>query len=238
MRSMTVWILIVVMCLMTPSAVSAQATNSCAGYYSSNNPYPCCTDGNCTWWSWKMANENWGQQLGVRGSNWGDARSWLSRARSNHFGVKTTPAPGTVAVNSYINGYGHVAWVYAVDSNNVYVTEMNCNTTTGMRYWQYPITWFDGYIYRKPKVSTIYPQPTWSTQNRAYTLYGSGFQSRPSVRVTFPSGGSGTLSGSQIPYVDNGQMSIIATLGSVGWYSFQVRNRDGGWSDPWWVYVM
>ncbi len=238
MKTILVGVLTVTLCLTGPSATYAQATSNCAGYYSNSNPYPCCTNGNCTWWAWKMANENWGQQLGVRGNNWGNASSWLSRARSNHFGVRTVPAPGTVAVNSYTSGYGHVAWVYAVDSVNVYVTEMNCNTTSGMRYWQYPITWFDGFIYKKPRVASMYPQPNWSTQDRTYTLYGNGFQTRATVRVTFPNGSSGTLSGTQIPYTNSESMSIVVTFGTVGWYSLQVRNRDGGWSDPWWVYVM
>src|SRR5579883_1451760 len=50
-----------------------------------------------------------------------------------------------------------------------------------------------------PSISSISPSsPTASGSNQNITVFGSGFQAGLTVTVTFPSGGSATLSGTQI----------------------------------------
>lgn len=214
----------------------AQGTNTCSGYTSTGNPYPCCSAGNCTWWAWKMAKDNWADPL--PSYSWHYAWQWKGAAKTDHYGVASTPAVGTIGVNTTVNGTGHVAWVYAVDNTYVYVTEMNCDITKGRRYWKYTKTWFNGgYIYPRPRINSISPSPTWALFNRTYTLYGTGFKPNPVVKVTFPSGGYSYLSGTQVSYVNTGQMKLTLLLGASGLWSFQIQNKDGGWSNPWWVYV-
>ncbi|MFH1970871.1 MAG: DUF1566 domain-containing protein [Patescibacteria group bacterium] len=116
------------------------ATSQCGDKASvTTNPYPCCDnnfnntndscDGNCTWWVWNKAYENWNQEL----PRWGNAQDWAQKAELaevNRHLVSYKPAPNTIACR-YVNGqkqYGHVAWVEDVsqDGLRVTVTEMNC----------------------------------------------------------------------------------------------------------------
>ncbi len=127
-------------------AVAKSATSSCCGYSSSSNPYPCCNSlGNCTWWAWKQAKEEWGKKL----PSWGNAGRWAANARSSGYPVKGTPKSNTIGVNTWIAGTGHVTWVRSVSGSTVSVSEMNwCSTCK--QYKNYPASWFDGgFIYKK-----------------------------------------------------------------------------------------
>ncbi len=71
--------------------------------------------GNCTWYV--------ASRRGVP-VNWGNARTWLSRARNAGYATGSIPVPGAIAQTN-AGYYGHVAFVEAVDGDRVLVSEMN-----------------------------------------------------------------------------------------------------------------
>lgn len=83
-----------------------------AAPYTFSNGY---SAGQCTWY---VA----GRRPIPRG--WGNARTWLTRARSAGWSTGSTPAVGAVAWTA--GGYfGHVALVEAIEGAQVQITEMN-----------------------------------------------------------------------------------------------------------------
>lgn len=75
--------------------------------------------GNCTWYAYERR-AAMGRPIG---SLWGNATNWANSARAAGFTVNGTPAPG--AIFQYGGGYGHVGIVESVDSQYLYVTDMN-----------------------------------------------------------------------------------------------------------------
>lgn len=78
--------------------------------------------GNCTWYVYNRRPDI--------GSFWGNATSWAMSARAAGFSVGSTPVVGSIAQwNAYAGGswgYGHVAYVEAVNSDGtVTISEMN-----------------------------------------------------------------------------------------------------------------
>jgi surface antigen len=133
----------------------------CGGYSSSGNPYPCCdnngnssvadaNDGNCTWWSWKMAQDNWGHSL----PGWGNANTWDDYARpinkATGYVVLPVPTVKSLAVaETYGGSRGHIAWVTSLGSGTVTVSEMNCSTPPilpNVRSKTYSNSTFQSYI--------------------------------------------------------------------------------------------
>jgi len=55
----------------------------------------------------------------------GHAKSWLTNARAYGFKTGSVPAVGAIVVTSENRWYGHVAYVEAVHSNTITVSEMN-----------------------------------------------------------------------------------------------------------------
>jgi hypothetical protein len=104
----------------------ANFTLSCDGEFSPGNPYPCCgSGGNCTYWAWEMARQQWNRNL----RRWGNARDWADAAQRDGFVVNSSPAVGSMAVNSTsANGLAHVAWVADVRGTQVTVSEMSCGS--------------------------------------------------------------------------------------------------------------
>jgi murein DD-endopeptidase MepM/ murein hydrolase activator NlpD len=79
-----------------------------------------------------------------------------------------------------------------------------------------------------PSISSISPStPTHSGSNQNVTVFGSNFQSGLTVLITFPGGGSTTLSGSQIQSVTSSSFVMVATLSATGSWSIRVNNPDG-----------
>lgn len=62
------------------------------------------------------------------GPKWSDAANWGYAAQSKGFTVNDTPARGAVAWSTK-GQYGHVAWVSAVNGNNVTIEEYNYSYT-------------------------------------------------------------------------------------------------------------
>lgn len=74
--------------------------------------------GYCTWYVYEKRPDI--------GSFWGNAYSWASSARAAGYSVGNTPVAGSILQTSAGGGgYGHVAYVERVDSQYVYVSEMN-----------------------------------------------------------------------------------------------------------------
>ncbi|TMP83305.1 hypothetical protein CWB73_02195 [Pseudoalteromonas phenolica] len=117
-----------------------QAQERCGNFTSSGNPFPCCdnnkngseldsVDGNCTWFAWKMAKDNWGYSLEQRTSAWRwDMDHHRAQNRESGYIFSKIPKPGTVAIQdrSSKNRYGHVAWIDEVYGNQLLVKEQNC----------------------------------------------------------------------------------------------------------------
>lgn len=102
----------------TSTATSTATVSTVSTSTSSANTYPV---GQCTWGVKSMA--SW------VGNNWGNARDWIASAQAAGHSVGTTPAVGAVAVwPSDGGGYGHVAYVTAVNSStSIQVMESNYN---------------------------------------------------------------------------------------------------------------
>lgn len=85
--------------------------------FAQGNPYP---EGwsNCTFGAWQALYNATGVQL----PNFGDAWNWLSSAKSDGYAIGVDPAPGAIAVYSH-----HVAYVSAVDGENVHIIEGGYN---------------------------------------------------------------------------------------------------------------
>lgn len=227
-------------------AQSVRAGDStCLGQSSSGNPYWCYTNGNCTWWAWKMAKDNWGDPL-LAPAKWGDAKNWAAGARNDGYTVSATPAAYTIAVNttvySALAGYatGHVAWVERFDGTYVYVSEMNYGTGKINYGKKYPKGWFQYYIYPKPRprISSISPNPRfYSWGNLDYWVYGANFSYGERNRICWPSGGCTVLSGAQIPYSDPNQFKMRVTIAQTGMWSITAINGDGRESAPFYFYI-
>jgi surface antigen len=59
-----------------------------------------------------------------KGTNWGNANTWDDAAKRTGVKVNSTPKPGCIA-QSNAGNYGHVAWVTAVNGNQVTIEEYN-----------------------------------------------------------------------------------------------------------------
>ena len=71
--------------------------------------------GYCTWYVASRTYVPWN----------GHAKSWLTNSRAYGFRTGNTPAVGTIVVTNENRWYGHVAFVEAVHSNSITVSEMN-----------------------------------------------------------------------------------------------------------------
>ncbi|KHD39328.1 peptidoglycan hydrolase PcsB [Streptococcus uberis] len=126
----------------TPVAAAPVATPRPS--YSSVNTYPV---GQCTWGVKSLA--PW------VGNNWGNGGQWAASAAAAGFSVGTTPVVGAVAVWTG-GGYGHVAYVTAVESSTrIRVMESNFN---GNQYIADHRGWFDPTSTYQGAAVYIYPR--------------------------------------------------------------------------------
>jgi surface antigen len=216
-----------------------------AYYTSIGNPYSCCAAGDCTWWAWKEAADNWGIHL----PPWGNASTWVKDARAAGFIVNAIPAPFTIGVN--VTQYdaaikqtdGHLVWVYAVSSDGqiVYTTAMSCGTV-GVNSAQYPTSYFTngggGFIYPQnhapaPSISGGPVVVTHSSKNQTLTFYGSNLDKTKVVYVTFPNNaGHAILQGyGQIPFASPNQIELNMTLTTPGKWQLMSIGVNGADSD-------
>lgn len=173
-----IFVLLIVSFIVTSNVYANPATNSCGTENTKNSPYPCCDndlngsylnkkDGNCTWWAWKKARDNWKVEL----NNWNNAYEWDKKAKNDKCEIKDTPQSDVIAqwnktVKScvkYKNGKckeykdvetGHVAWVHSVDygKKRAWISEMQClenKKDGGLNYrYSYYSNEFERYILR------------------------------------------------------------------------------------------
>lgn len=79
-----------------------------------------------------------------------------------------------------------------------------------------------------PSISSISPSsPFSSPADQDVTVFGSNFVSGLTVTVTFPGGGTGTLSGSQILNVTSSSFIMRVTLNGTGVWRIRVNNPNG-----------
>ena len=124
----------------------------CGAYDSSVNPFAQSNYyGQCTWYVWGRAYELTGKKLPQRGSayTWGNGQTISSVPRSNSIAVWT-------------GGYGHVAYVEAVNGNNVTISEANCALYGGSITYNQLYSLQDGIKY----YSGMHTETLSSLQNR------------------------------------------------------------------------
>jgi hypothetical protein len=79
-----------------------------------------------------------------------------------------------------------------------------------------------------PAISSISPaSPTVSSANQNVSVFGTNFRSGLTVTAFFPSGGSTTLSGTQIHSLTTTSFVMVATLNATGTWGIRVNNSDG-----------
>jgi surface antigen len=116
--------------------------SSCCSYFDSGNPFPCCTDGNCTWWAYR-------EMGGVPFT--GNAGTWWGQVPDNAGWDRAGSPPYDRHSIAWQGGSpGHVAYVatYSGAGNEVDVTDMTCGTQWScVRSTTKPVSHYGGFIY-------------------------------------------------------------------------------------------
>ena len=115
--------------------------NSCCGYVDTDNPYPCCSAGNCTWWSHYRRTCD----LPDEPTSWGDAHSWANAAIAAGYNTGSGPSLNSIAVfqknqAGCSGGYGHTAYVTNLGTSSYDVDEMGCETWNCLHFNSYTNT--------------------------------------------------------------------------------------------------
>jgi len=101
--------------------------------------------------------------------------------------------------------------------------------------WLIPETgsYFDNNLFLvPPSVTSISPStPQRSVTDQIVRVNGSNFASGLTVTVTFPGGGTGTLSGSQIQNRTSTRFDMLITLNATGQWCIRVNNPNGEFSN-------
>jgi surface antigen len=167
------------------AAVSSNVA-TCGGLSSPRNPFPCNNGGNCVWFAWKMASDQWGIDFPARGN----ANTWVNSATANVFRVLPTPALSTIAVNTTqkdITGTvaGHVGWVVSSSGNTVCTQEMSWGVPgmkTACRDRSY---WNGGFIY-PPSITITSPNTSsvvWNVNSNQWVNWSYTGTPGASVRI-------------------------------------------------------
>ena len=103
----------------------AQAADLGSASYNDLNPYKGNLRGQCTWYVWGRTHEKLGISLNSK-NRWGNASSWYDRASADGYAVGTTPQANSIMVwTGGAYGYGHVAFVEAVNGDRISISEGN-----------------------------------------------------------------------------------------------------------------
>ncbi|MCV7029757.1 CHAP domain-containing protein [Mycobacterium sherrisii] len=94
------------------------------GRTTDHNPLDGDYEGYCTWGAQEQIHAHAGYYIKALT---GDAETWANQVRAAGWTVVDNPQPHSIAVfsSSLVGGVGHVAWVDAVNGNNITITEMN-----------------------------------------------------------------------------------------------------------------
>ena len=127
----------------TDAPSAATVTPAVTTYSSAGNTYPV---GQCTWGAKVLA--PWA------GNYWGNGGQWAASAAAAGFRTGSTPVVGAIACWND-GGYGHVAVVTAVESNNrIQVSEANFNGNQSIGNYR---GWFDPTATNQGAAVYIYP---------------------------------------------------------------------------------
>ena len=209
----------------------ALAVNSCGGFYSPSNPFPCSNGGNCVWWTWHWLRHGKGHRNlsdTTKNKFKRSALYWDDDAISMGMTVDGNLEKGAIAVNetqSLSDGTvtGHVAVLVDWDSAYLYVDEMNWGSygLTQRKKYRRSNNYFRKFIhpFPQPKLLSILPSPIYKADyNQNFILNGENLDTVMKLELTFPNNGTGTLSGSQLPWKNYSQLSFLATFGTSGRY--------------------
>ena len=133
------------LCILAIAFTMVFLPNNSKDVMAASNPYEGGYS-NCTWGAWQLCYEATGHAL----PGWGNAKTWLDYARKAGYSTGTTPQVNSIAV--WTSGTtGHVAWVYKVEGNTIYIKEGGYHPTAGApaQYNERKITnpTVAGYIY-------------------------------------------------------------------------------------------
>jgi len=115
---------------------------NCCNYSSSGNPFPCCGDGNCTWWVYRQM--GWVPFTGNAKTWWGQVPNYAGWTRNSY------PPTNRSSIGWHGRGsYGHVAYIASYSGGStVNITDMTCNTAWScVRTTSKSLSYFGGYIY-------------------------------------------------------------------------------------------
>lgn len=89
-----------------------------------HNPFSGDYEGYCTWGAQEQIHAHTGYYIRALTGN---AENWANQAQAAGWTVVNEAQPHSIAVfsSSLVGGVGHVAWVDAVNGNNITITEMN-----------------------------------------------------------------------------------------------------------------
>ena len=107
----------------SPSPTADATANRAAGRTTDRNPFS-DYEGYCTWGAQEQIHDHAGYYIKALNGN---AQDWASEAIAAGWTVVGDARPRSVAVfgSSLVGGFGHVAWVDAVNGWTMTVTEMN-----------------------------------------------------------------------------------------------------------------
>lgn len=141
----------------TPNAKTAETLGFYMGGPVEGNTYAW---ENCTWWAYAM--RLWaGSPIP---NTWGNANTWDNYAEQEDYIVNQIPAAGAIFQNDADgNGYGHVAYVIAVDpvSGDWAISEMNAPTLNVVSTRTFPseAAKYYKFIHNKPGDESWVPEP-------------------------------------------------------------------------------
>ena len=228
------------------------ATGTCGGQSSPGNVYGCChSGGNCIWWAWKQAKDNWGVNLPY----WSYPKYWPTKAKEAGFPVSSTPKVNTIAVNTTSKCpdggvCGHVAWVTKVNTDGtIQVSEMHCSHYGVYPNSRYKASWFNGgFIANKstlpmptvPEIKNVSPNPfprALNWEKRILTVSGQNFQQ--GAKLEFKISGTSYVYPDRIPtFVSSSKLTYNISVGpNVYTWTVQVVNPDGRRSNLYTFYV-
>ena len=169
-----------------------QDTDCCGLHDTQYNPYP-CSGGNCTWYAAYKRDD-----LPYQNQSWGNAKDWITNARSVGYPTGTTPQVGAIVVfQPGVQGadstYGHVAYVEQVYSStsfrvtsqswlgNCVLSNYTAYTGTGVDFIYHPTSDNASFVtdVTIPDGTTLNPgqtfTKTWRMKNTGTTTWGSGY---------------------------------------------------------------
>jgi RHS repeat-associated protein len=186
--------------------------------------------------AWKMNKRGIYFKNRMNSGHFGNAQNWAKNARAIGWTVSTTPTVGSIAQND--NGtWGHVAYVEAVNGNNIRISEYNLNLKHNYNTRTVSKSKFDYYLSpktvasdKKPEIYNFDKTEVMAKDNRVLIINGKNFTKTSTVDWKW-SYKSGTLQ-NRPQFISTTQLKItFNTQGGAGEWNFRVKNGNlaSGW---------